>query len=138
MLLISSILILIKLNSAVTFKRDKAIPFNGITIIVLLLSSVLGYEMLFLLSLLSGYGIYSSLYQVSSLTQTFVIFIYRLSIIIFQLSSFFHIFYKYLKHKGNKISFNDSYLKCRFNFKEKSIIPRGAIILQFYIYLFLP
>src|SRR5215475_6526953 len=55
MLLMS--LILIKLNSAVTFKRDKAIPFNGITIIVLLLSS--------------GYGIYSSLYQVSSLTQTF-------------------------------------------------------------------
>src|SRR5215213_9730221 len=56
MLLMSSILIL--LSSAVTFRRDKAISFNRITIVVLLYSSILGYETLFLLPLHTGIGIY--------------------------------------------------------------------------------
>ena len=84
----SSILILIFFNSVVTFRRDKAISFNRITTIVLLYSSVLGYETLFVMPLQSGIGIYSGLYQVSSLTQTFLIFISILSIIILQLSFF--------------------------------------------------
>jgi NADH-ubiquinone oxidoreductase chain 2 len=92
----SSVLIL--LSSAVTFRRDKAISFNRITMIVLLYSSILGYETLFLLPLHSGIGIYGGLYQVSSLTQTFLIFISILSIIILQLSSFY---YRHLEHKGN-------------------------------------
>src|SRR5215470_2905391 len=86
MLLMSLNLIL--LNSAVTFRRDKAISFNRITMIVLLYSSVLGYETLFIMPLQSGIGIYGGLYQVSSLTQLFLIFISMLSIIILQLSSF--------------------------------------------------
>src|SRR5882762_8680938 len=89
MLLMSSILIL--LSSAVTFRRDKAISFNRITMIVLLYSSILGYETLFLLPLHSGIGIYGGLYQVSSLTpfekivtlQCFVAIITKISIFIF-------------------------------------------------------
>ena len=72
----SSILIL--LNNTVTFWRDKAISFNRITMIVLFYLSGRGYETLFILSLLSGIGIYGGLYQVSSLTQTFVVFIFIL------------------------------------------------------------
>ena len=96
MLLMSSILIL--LSSAVTFRRDKAISFNRITIVVLLYSSILGYETLFLLPLHTGIGIYGGLYQVSSLTQTFLVFISILSITILQLSSFY---YRHLEHRGN-------------------------------------
>jgi NADH-ubiquinone oxidoreductase chain 2 len=96
MLFMSSIFIL--LSSAVTFRRDKAISFNRIAMIVLLFTSVLGYETLSLLSLESGIGIYGGLYQVSSLTQTFVVFISILSIIILQLSSFYS---RHLEHKGD-------------------------------------
>ena len=78
----------ILLSSAVTFRRDKAISFNRITMIVLLYSSILGYETYLLLPIQSGIGIYGGLYQVSSLTQTFVVFISILSIIILQLSFF--------------------------------------------------
>ena len=88
MLLMSSILILILFNSAVTFKRDKAISFNRITIIVLLNSSMLGYETYLLLPIQSGIGICGGLYQVLSLTQTFLVCISILSIIILQLSFF--------------------------------------------------
>jgi len=66
--------------------------------IVLLYSSILGYETLFLLPLQSGIGIYGGLYQVSSLTQTFLVFISILSIIILQLSSFY---YSHLEHNGD-------------------------------------
>jgi hypothetical protein len=72
--------------------------YYRITMIILLYSSNLGYETLFLLPLHSGIGIYGGLYQVSSLTQTFLIFISILSIIILQLSSFY---YRHLEHKGN-------------------------------------
>ncbi len=66
MLLMSTIFIL--LSSAVTFRRDKAsCAATGITMIVLLYSSYLGYKTLFLLPLQSGIGIYGGLYQVSSL-----------------------------------------------------------------------
>src|SRR5215213_10824341 len=104
MLLMSSILIL--LSSAVTFRRDKAISFNRITIVVLLYSSILGYETLFLLPLHTGIGIYGVLYQVSALTQTFLVFISILSITILQLSSFY---YRHLEHKSNILD-NESYI----------------------------
>jgi len=56
--------------------------------IVLLYSSILGYETYLLLPIQSGIGIYGGLYQVSSLTQTFLVCISILSIIILQLSFF--------------------------------------------------
>ena len=112
----SSILILILFNSAVTFKRDKAISFNRITMIVLLYSSILGYETYLLLPIQSGIGIYGGLYQVSSLTQTFVVFISILSIIILQLSSFY---YRHREHKGNIFNKKlDSDKRIDFNLKE--------------------
>ncbi len=115
MLLMSSIVIL--LSSAVTFRWDKAISFNRITMIVLFYSTCLGYETLFLLPLLSGIGIYGGLYQVSSLTQTFVVFISILSLIILQLSSFY---YRHLEHKGNIFdNKSDSDEPFNSNFKEE-------------------
>ena len=72
--------------------------------IVLLYSSILGYETLFLLPLQSGIGIYGGLYQVSSLTQTILVFISILSIIIFQLS----FYYRHLEYKD--ILDNESYI----------------------------
>jgi NADH-ubiquinone oxidoreductase chain 2 len=74
--------------------------------IVLLYSSMLGYDTLFLLPLQSGIGIYGGLYQVSSLTQTFVVFISILSIIILQLSSFY---YRHLEYKGNISEISELY-----------------------------
>ena len=113
----SSIFIL--LSSAVTFRRDKAISFNRITMIVLLYSSYLGYETLFLLPLQSGIGIYGGLYQVSSLTQTFVVFISILSIIILQLSSFY---YRHLEHKENIFNKkSDSDKRFNLNLKEEKV-----------------
>lgn len=104
MLLLNSILIL--LSSAVTFRRDKALSFNRITIIILLYTLTLGLNSLYIIPLETGIGIYGGLYQVTALTQTFVVFICILTVIILQLSSFY---YRHLWYKSNKYEVYSSF-----------------------------
>jgi len=102
--------------------------------IVLLYSSILGYETYLLLPIQSGIGIYGGLYQVSSLTQTFVVFISILSIIILQLSSFY---YRHREHKGNILNKKLDSDKCiDFNLKDINKREYNAYQNQHYIKLY--
>ena len=87
-MLIFSILFLL-LSNAVTLRRDKSILFSRITISVLLYSSILALNDLYLTSLERGLGLYSGLFHVTSTTQIFHIFIFIISAAILQLTAFY-------------------------------------------------
>jgi NADH-ubiquinone oxidoreductase chain 2 len=87
MVLISSIFLL--LANAVTFRRDKCVSFNRVTILILLYSAILGFNSLYVTSLNTGIGIYGGLFHSTAITQSFVVFICILGIIILQLTSFY-------------------------------------------------
>lgn len=87
MLVLSSIVIL--LSNAVTFRRDKSLSFSRLTIIILLYSSLLGFNSLYVSHLETGIGIYGGLFHLTAITQSFVVFISILGILIMQLTSFY-------------------------------------------------
>jgi len=84
-----SLLILPLLSNAVTFNRDKSILFSRIVIKTLLLTSFLAYNNLFIAPLSKGIGIYGGLFNVTTFTQSFNIFILIISAIILTLTAFY-------------------------------------------------
>src|ERR1700690_3573743 len=87
MLIYSSLLLL--LSSAVTLRRDKSILFSRIGMTILLYSSLIALNSLYLVSLDAGIGLYGGLFKATSTTQIFHIFIFLISTIILQLTSFY-------------------------------------------------
>jgi len=87
MIVISSLYVL--LANAVTFRRDKSLSFNRVTILILLYSTLLGFNSLYVTPLDTGIGIFGGLFHSTAITQSFVVFILILSIIILQLTSFY-------------------------------------------------
>jgi NADH-ubiquinone oxidoreductase chain 2 len=87
-MLIYSILFLL-LSNAVTLRRDKSILFNRVAIIGLIYSSLLAISSLFIDKLLNGIGLYGGLFNATSITQVFHIFIFFISAIIMQLTAFY-------------------------------------------------
>ena len=87
-MLVFSILFLL-LSNAVTLRRDKSILFSRISIIILLYSTILAKNSLYMTSIDRGIGIYSGLFHITSITQIFHIFIFIISAIILQLTAFF-------------------------------------------------
>ncbi len=87
-MLIFSILFLL-LSNAVTLRRDKSILFSRIAIIILLYSSLLAMESLYITCLDIGVGLYNGLFHTTSITQVFHIFIFLISAIILQLTGFY-------------------------------------------------
>ena len=87
MIVISSLYVL--LANAVTFRRDKSLSFNRVTILILLYSTLLGFNSFYVTSLDTGIGIFGGLFHSTAITQSFVVFIFILSIIILQLTSFY-------------------------------------------------
>ena len=87
-MLIYSILFLL-LSNAVTLRRDKSILFNRVAIIGLIYSSLLAISSLFIDKLLNGIGLYGGLFNATSITQVFHIFIFYISAIIMQLTAFY-------------------------------------------------
>jgi NADH-ubiquinone oxidoreductase chain 2 len=85
MILISILSLLF--SNAVTLKRDMSILFNRITIIILIYSIFHEMGGLFLVS--KGIGVHGGLFQVTSITQIFHIFIFLISILVLQLTSFY-------------------------------------------------
>jgi NADH-ubiquinone oxidoreductase chain 2 len=86
MLIISTLFILI--SNAVTLRRDMAILFNRVTIISLLYAILQSFICLSTLSD-GGIGLHGGLFHVTTLTQIFHIFLYLISILILQLTSFY-------------------------------------------------
>ena len=87
MLIYSSLFLL--LSNAVTLRRDKSILFSRVGLTILLYSSLIALNSLYLISLDGGIGLYGGLFQATSITQVFHIFIFIISAIILQLTSFY-------------------------------------------------
>jgi NADH-ubiquinone oxidoreductase chain 2 len=87
MLIYSSLFLL--LSSAVTLRRDKSILFSRIGLTILIYSSLIALNSLYLISLDGGIGLYGGLFHATSITQIFHIFIFIVSAAILQLTSFY-------------------------------------------------
>ena len=77
------------LSNAVTLRRDKSILFSRTTIIVLLYSFKVACKNIYITCLDSGIGLHGGLFELSSLSISFDIFIIIISTIIVQLTAFF-------------------------------------------------
>jgi NADH-ubiquinone oxidoreductase chain 2 len=111
-------MLLLLLSNAVTLRRDKSILFSRIAIIILLYSSLLGLVSLYINCIDKGIGLYGGLFHVTSNTHIFHIFIFLISAIILQLTSFYPrkilipdfssiykiIMYKFIYHTTNIIN----------------------------------
>jgi len=117
-MLITSLLSLL-LSNAVSLRRDKSILYSRITIIILLLSSYLALDSLYVTNLDTGIGLYGGLFNATSITHTFQLFIFLVSAAILQLTSFYprKIFFK--KSSIKILSYNT------INFKSKIINKMG-------------
>lgn len=84
-----SLLILLLLSNALTSRRDKSILFSRIVILGLISTSFLALNNLFIKPLEKGIGIYGGLFNVTTFTQTFNIFIFIISAVILTLTAFY-------------------------------------------------
>jgi NADH-ubiquinone oxidoreductase chain 2 len=87
MLIYSSLLLL--LSNAVSLRRDKSILFNRVGLTILLYSILIALNSLYFTSLEGGIGLYGGLFHATSITHVFHIFIFFISVIILQLTSFY-------------------------------------------------
>lgn len=87
MLFISIILLL--LSNAITSRRDKSILYSRATITILLVAAFITYDSLFILFLSKGIGIFGGLFQTTSTTNFFHIFIFLITSVILLLTSFY-------------------------------------------------
>jgi NADH-ubiquinone oxidoreductase chain 2 len=85
-MIIVSILILL-LSNAVALRRDMSILFNRIAIVAL--SYAILHDIMSLSLIYKGIGIHGGLLHITNLTQIFQIFIFSISILILQLTSFY-------------------------------------------------
>ncbi|RYE15885.1 MAG: hypothetical protein EOP34_01290 [Rickettsiales bacterium] len=108
-----SLLVLLLFSNAVTLRRDKSILFSRIVIIGLMLTSFLAYTNLYIRPLEKGIGIYGGLFNVSTFTQTFNIFIFLISAVILILTAFYprKIYIKELSSISSLLSKKLSYNK---------------------------
>lgn len=116
MLILSLISLL--MSNAVSLRRDKSILYSRITIIILLLSSYLTLDSLYLTNLDTGIGLYGGLFSATSITHTFQLFIFLVSAAILQLTSFYprKVFFK---NSSKLLSYN------AINFKSKILNKMG-------------
>ena len=84
-MIIISILSLL-LSSSVTLRRDMSILFNRVTIIGLIYCIL--YDTMCLSFISKGIGLHGGLLHITNITQMFHIFVFFISILILQLTSF--------------------------------------------------
>jgi NADH-ubiquinone oxidoreductase chain 2 len=87
--LLSLSLISLLVSNAVTTRRDKSILFSRVGIVSLVSCSLITLDGINLKALEKGIGIYGGLFNVTTFTQTFNIFIFIISAIILILTGFF-------------------------------------------------
>jgi len=84
-----TLLITLLLSNALTSRRDKSILFSRIVIKALLFASFLALNNLFTKPLEKGIGIYGGLFNVTTFTQSFNVFIFLVSAVILILTAFY-------------------------------------------------
>jgi NADH-ubiquinone oxidoreductase chain 2 len=85
-MIITSILSLL-LSTSVTLRRDMSILFNRVAILALTYCIVQDIMCLSFIS--KGLGLHGGLLHITNITQTFHIFVFFISILILQLTSFY-------------------------------------------------
>lgn len=107
-----SLLIFLLLSNALTMSRDKSILFSRVVIIALISTSFLAWNNLFIKPLEKGIGIYGGLFNVTTFTQTFNIFIFLISAVILTLTAFFP---RKVYHKEYSTLYDLLFLKFTYN-----------------------
>ena len=87
-MLLSSIFCLL-LSNAISFRRDTAILYSRVGIIILFYCIYLSYNNLFITYLDSGIGLFGGLFYTSSITQFFHILIFTISLLILNMTGFY-------------------------------------------------
>ena len=83
------LLIFLLISNAVTLRRDKSILFSRIVIQSLLFASIIALNNLYIKPLEKGIGIYGGLFNITTVSQTFNIFIFIISSAILILTAFY-------------------------------------------------
>lgn len=84
-----SLLIFLLLSNAVTSRQDKAILFSRVVITGLVFSGYLALNNLYIQPLEKGVGIYGGLFNITTFTLTFNIFLFLVSAVILTLTAFY-------------------------------------------------
>nr|YP_010943455.1 NADH dehydrogenase subunit 2 [Thelebolus microsporus]WLS55484.1 NADH dehydrogenase subunit 2 [Thelebolus microsporus] len=116
-MLISSLISLL-LSNAVSSRRDKSILYSRTAIVILILSSYLALDSLYITNLNTGIGLYGGLFNATSITHVFQLFIFIVSAAILQLTGFYP--RKVFFNGSIKLLFNNS-----INFKSKIVNKMG-------------
>jgi NADH-ubiquinone oxidoreductase chain 2 len=87
-MLLSSIFFLL-LSNALSFRRDSTILYSRIGILVLIYCIYLSYNNLFITYLDNGVGLFGGLFYTSSITQSFHILIFIISLLILNITGFY-------------------------------------------------
>ena len=87
-MLLSSVFCLL-LSNALAFRRDTTILYSRIGIIILLYCIYLSYNNLFITYLDNGIGLFGGLFYTSSITQSFHILIFLISLLILNMTGFY-------------------------------------------------
>lgn len=82
-------LIFLLLSNSVTLRRDKSILYSRTTITILFISALIAYDNLYFVFLNKGIGVYGGLFQTTSTTGVFHIFVLLVSSAILLLTSFY-------------------------------------------------
>jgi NADH-ubiquinone oxidoreductase chain 2 len=88
-MLLSSILSLL-LSNSLSYRRDVTILYSRIGIIILFYCLYLTYNNLFITYLDNGIGLFGGLFYVSSITQSFHILIFLISLLILNITGFYY------------------------------------------------
>ena len=84
-----SLLILLLISNSITVRQDKSILYSRVVIQGLIYSCIIILDCFNVKGLEKGIGIYGGLFNVTTFTQTFDIFIFIISIVILILTAFF-------------------------------------------------
>lgn len=84
-----SLLTFLLISNALSLRKDKSILFSRIVMVSLILTSIIAFNNLFVITLDKGIGIYGGLFHVTAFTQSFNIFIFVITAIILTLTSFY-------------------------------------------------
>ena len=87
-MLLTSIFCLL-LSNALSFRRDTAILYSRVGIIILFYCIYLSYNNLFITYLDNGIGLFGGLFYTSSITQTFHILIFVITLLILNMTGFY-------------------------------------------------
>jgi len=135
--MVISLLTYLLISNALTLRKDKSILFSRVVMIALILSAIIAFNNLFVISLDKGIGIYGGLFHVTPFTQTFNIFVFFVTAIILTITSFYprKVFVKNFSSLYKLLSYNFVYNKTTISNKmgEQFRIIEYSLIIVFVI-----